>query len=125
MKKRIPRQRPRVVSGIEGLSEKPVVGQSTADEYDLNKLRLGFIQDDIYLPVYYEHFDDIDINEEVIHFTSKFLDHDEEFFVFKEGTVVFWNMSPTEVRFSSSSSSSCKISFPVSSGAEIIETIRN
>lgn len=97
LKRRIPRNKSKIDLSVKGLAQHPVVATSTADEYELAKLRATFEKVGIFRPV--EPFKESYMNEEVVHFINRF--DDEEFFVFKEGTVVFWNMSASDVSFPS------------------------
>ncbi|KAJ8913674.1 hypothetical protein NQ315_007391 [Exocentrus adspersus] len=69
-----------------------VVAFATAEEYDLDKLTEGLIQQDLYEPRTIEN------NSEVVHAVAKYRIGKEprEIFFFKEGSVVLWNITDLE-----------------------------
>lgn len=81
---------------VEGLSERPVVALSTAEEYNLETIGNAIAKQGLYHPV---PNDGNDFNDEdILHLTAKYKTDDKkrEFFIFREGSIVFWNMTSTE-----------------------------
>ncbi|KAI2804359.1 hypothetical protein BLOT_003341 [Blomia tropicalis] len=95
IKRRAPKKKPNVYFEVEGLSDTPVVALSTAEEYNLEAIQNAIIKQGLYHKMHKEvnEFDD-----EVIHLTAKYKVDEKmrEFFLFREGSIVFWNMSPNE-----------------------------
>ncbi|KPM09856.1 DUF155 domain containing protein, partial [Sarcoptes scabiei] len=97
IKRRIPKKKINI-SGIEGLSTRPVIALSTADEYLLDEFRTYLISNGLYEPVGYDETIKQELDDDVLHLTAKYAIDDvaREFFVFSEGSIVFWNMSFSE-----------------------------
>lgn len=100
IKRRFPKKKFTSNANVEGLSDKPIVALSAADEYSFGNLCSVIEKQGLYEQVVYENHHNSELRDEVIHFTAKYIvDHEKrEFFVFKEGSVVFWNMSSNEVK---------------------------
>lgn len=84
---------------VDGLCERPVVALSTADEYNLDDFGAALVQHGLYEQVRYDDTIQNELNGQVLHMTAKYKLEDEnrrDFFVFDEGSIVFWNMSASE-----------------------------
>lgn len=83
---------------LDSVNERSVVALSTAEEYNLDSVQSAIVNHGVYEKVDYVYDNELD---DVLHFTAKYkLDQKpREFFVFREGSIVFWNMSSSEVCF--------------------------
>lgn len=76
-----------------------MVALSTAEEYNIESISSAIVKQGLYHPVPSDgnDFDD----EDILHFTAKYKTDEKkrEFFIFREGSIVFWNMTSTEVSF--------------------------
>lgn len=96
IKKRAQRRK----KGIEDGAAKPgfwnVVAFATAEEYDLERLKEGLVEDDLYLPCK----DDLLLagGADVVHAVAKYKISPEprHMYFFREGSVVLWNIPETE-----------------------------
>ena len=76
-----------------------VIAYATAEEYDLEKLKVALIEQDLYQPKKFCSSEDNNENEpDVLYVTAKYKVGDEprEIYFFREGTVVMWNISDME-----------------------------
>ncbi|OTF81853.1 DUF155 domain containing protein [Euroglyphus maynei] len=102
IKRRSPKKKSSLQSttaDLDGLCERPVVALSTAEEYNLDDFRAALVQHGLYEQVVYDETTQSELNGQVLHMTAKYKLDDEnrrDFFVFDEGSIVFWNMSASE-----------------------------
>lgn len=98
IKRRTPKKKINITTELEGLCDKPLVALSTAEEYNLEGFCHALITNGLYEPVFYVDEIKNELQDEVLHFTAKYKPDENirEFFVFSEGSIVFWNMSANE-----------------------------
>lgn len=101
IKRRAPKKKSTIQQTAEGLCERPVYALSTAEEYNLDDFHSALVQHGLYEQVVYDDESiQSELNGQVLHMTAKYKLEDEnnkrDFFVFDEGSIVFWNMSASE-----------------------------
>lgn len=99
IKKRQPKKKQNIASNqIKGLCERSVVALSTAEEYHLENIREAIIEQGLYDVVDYSD-ENAELEGDVLHLTAKYEvdQRPREFFIFREGSIVFWNMLQSEV----------------------------
>lgn len=102
IKKRQPKKKQNIAPNqIKGLCERSVVALSTAEEYQLESIREAIIEQGLYDVVSYPD-EDAELEGDVLHLTAKYKvnQRPREFFIFREGSIVFWNMLQSEVCYS-------------------------
>lgn len=98
IKRRTPKKKINITPELDGLCDKPLVALSTAEEYNLEGFSHALITNGLYEPIFYGDEIKNELENEVLHFTAKYKPDENirEFFVFSEGSIVFWNMSANE-----------------------------
>ena len=94
IKRRAPKKKSAPIV-FDGLSEYPIVALSTAEEYNLDLIKVQMFENGLYE---LENESPIEFENEILHFKAKYQPDNvkREFFLFSEGSIVFWNMPSNE-----------------------------